>query len=177
MTLNNIIIYSDGSCLKDGIGGYASIVLSYDCEKLCYIVTDVLSGYDTITTAVIMEITAIVEALERIKTPSNISVYCDQIYLVNFVNSGTISDWMNIKRVNGDWKMYGVLYRLAKLLMIHKCQFFWIKSHSYKDNNLHDTCDYIAGRMARSRGKYSGLGKRENIIGKCYNSSTIIGRK
>lgn len=84
---NKIIVYADGACsgnqFKDNIGGWGAVLQFGDKQKeIC--------GGTKKTTNNQMELTAVIKALEEIKTTHiPIEIYLDSAYVVNGMN-----DWV-----------------------------------------------------------------------------------
>ena len=92
-----------------------------------------------------MEMTAVIEALKRLKFECDVEVYSDSAYVVNSFLQGWIYNW-----IKNDWKtkdkepvknveLWKELYALTKK---HKVQFNKVKGHS--DNELNNRCDELA---------------------------------
>jgi ribonuclease HI len=89
--MDRIIIYCDGACsgnqFEDNIGGWGAILLYKDKVKEIY-------GGSKNTTNNIMELTAVIKALEIINTTSiPIEVYSDSEYIVSGMNQW-IMNWV-----------------------------------------------------------------------------------
>lgn len=92
---NKIIIYSDGGADNNGdrVGGWGAVLLYKEQQKQIY-------GGVLDTTNNRMELTAIIEALKRIKKKHiPIEIYSDSAYIVNCFNDKWYVKW----RKNG-WK-------------------------------------------------------------------------
>jgi ribonuclease HI len=144
--MNRFEIFSDGSCLGNpGPGGWGSIIRtgSGKTEK----VTE-LSGGKAMTTNNEMELIAVIEALRKIKKPSEISVTSDSQYVVKGMTSW-IGGWIK----NG-WKtsskkpvknraLWEDLHRLSTP---HKVDWIWIRGHTGHAEN--ERCDRLANEAA-----------------------------
>ncbi len=77
--MQNVIIYTDGACKGNpGKGGWAAILKCGDVVKeIC--------GGRTHTTNNEMELVAIMEAIEALKTPCNITLYTDSMLAINWL--------------------------------------------------------------------------------------------
>lgn len=134
-----VIIYTDGACSGNpGPGGWGAILMYKDAKKE-------ISGGMKETTNNIMEITAVVEALKRLKVESEVQVYSDSAYTVNAFNQGWIYNWMKNgwKTAGGDpvknKELWQELYALTKK---HKVEFIKVKGHA--DNEFNNRCDEMA---------------------------------
>ena len=104
-----------------------------------------ISGGKKETTNNIMEITAVIEGLKKLKRPCNVEIYSDSAYVVNAFNNGWIYSW-----IKNNWKtsskepvknkeLWQELYDLTR---IHKVTFMKVKGHS--DNEFNNRCDELA---------------------------------
>ena len=85
-------IYTDGACKGNpGIGGWGAILKYGNTEKE-------IKGFSKETTNNIMELTAVIKALESLSRSCNIIITTDS----NYVKNG-ITDWINNWKKNG-WK-------------------------------------------------------------------------
>ncbi|QSX06893.1 ribonuclease HI [Sedimentibacter sp. zth1] len=95
--MDKIIIYSDGACSNNqsekNFGGYGAVLIYKDNVKKVY-------GGEINTTNNVMELTAIIKALEMLKRKDiPVEVYSDSAYIVNCINNKWYVNW----RKNG-WK-------------------------------------------------------------------------
>lgn len=145
--MDTILIYTDGACSGNpGPGGWGAILMHKDYKKE-------ISGGDKNTTNNIMEMTAVIEALKKLKEPCNykVEVYSDSAYVVNAFNNGWIYNWRK-----NNWKtssneavknqeLWLILYELVKKFDV---KFIKVKGHS--DNQFNNRCDELA-RMERDK--------------------------
>lgn len=145
--MDTILIYTDGACSGNpGPGGWGAILMHKDYKKE-------ISGGDKNTTNNIMEMTAVIEALKKLKEPCNynVEVYSDSAYVVNAFNNGWIYNWRK-----NNWKtssneavknqeLWQILYELVKKFDV---KFIKVKGHS--DNQFNNRCDELA-RMERDK--------------------------
>lgn len=121
------IIYTDGSCRPNpGKGGWAYIAVYDDIEIHG-------SGGEEQTTNNIMEMTAIIRALQDLNDEQNFTIYTDSMYVINCVN-GT---WKR-KKNQLLWLEYD---KVAKGKNI---KFIWVKAH----NN--DYYNELVDKLAKS---------------------------
>ena len=137
-------IYADGACKGNpGRGGWGA-VLQMDGEE------KELFGGETLTTNNRMELTAVIRALEALKSPHQVEVYTDSQY----VQKG-ISEWLP------DWKRRGWrtadkkpvknadLWReLEQLAAIHHVKWHWVRGHAGHVEN--ERADALANRGVES---------------------------
>ena len=140
--MKRVEIFTDGACSGNpGAGGWGAILRYNNVEKE-------LSGGDEDTTNNRMELTAVIEALSKLKQSCDVKLYSDSAYVVNAINQNWLNNWKNNNWIGSDkkpvknielWQM------LDKLLNEHNVVFYKVKGHS--DNELNNRCDELA-RMA-----------------------------
>ena len=137
--MDKVTIYTDGACSGNpGPGGWGTILIYKDVKKE-------ISGGSPNTTNNIMEITAVIEGLKKLKRPCEVEIYSDSAYVVNAFLEGWIYNWQknNWKTSNKqpvkNKELWEELYNLTKE---HKVQFIKVKGHS--DNELNNRCDELA---------------------------------
>jgi|688.fasta_scaffold531918_2 ribonuclease HI len=135
-----IIIYTDGSCLRNpGAGGYGVVLLYEDRRE------ELQGGYRR-TTNNRMEIMAAIKGLQALTNDGSIvRVYSDSRYLVNSMSKRWAHSWQR----KGWKKRYGKpcanIDLWAELLILckrHKVTFEWIRGHSGNVENRR--CDSLA---------------------------------
>ena len=121
-----IEIYTDGACKGNpGMGGWGAILIYKDHVKE-------ISGFESNTTNNIMELTAVIKALESLKEECHIILTTDS----NYVKDG-ITDWINNWKLNG-WKTANkqpvknkeLWIMLDSLSQKHIMDWKWVKGHS-----------------------------------------------
>ena len=121
-----IEIYTDGACKGNpGIGGWGAILIYKDHVKE-------ISGFESDTTNNIMELTAVIKALESFKEECHVVLTTDS----NYVKDG-ITDWINNWKLNG-WKTANkqpvknkkLWIMLDSLSKKHIIDWKWVKGHS-----------------------------------------------
>lgn len=122
---NVIHIYADGACSGNpGPGGWGYVMI-YNGK------TKEASGSDPNTTNNRMELTAVIKALEAVKTPSKIIVTTDSNYVVKGMKEW-IHGWMrNGWRTSQNKPVLNkeLWLRLIELASRHDIQWLWIKGH------------------------------------------------
>lgn len=140
--IRDVILYSDGSCLKNpGSGGWACILVcktdTGEYEKEFY-------GAEEHTTNNRMEIIGVLVGLSKLKYRCNVTVVTDSQYVVNSFNKGWIYSWEKQgfrDRLNSD-----LWIELLKLVRLHNVTFQWIKGHAGHPQN--ERCDKLARNAA-----------------------------
>jgi ribonuclease HI len=140
-------IYTDGACSGNpGPGGWGA-VLSYGRHQ-----REIYGGEATPTTNNRMELTAAIEALERLTRPSTVRLHTDSVYL----RSG-ITSWLPGWQRNG-WltrdrkpvKNADLWQRLYAAVARHTVEWLWVKGHAGDPGN--ERADALANRgMAEAR--------------------------
>ena len=152
MSDNIVRIFSDGACLNNpGPGGFASVIQYKGKEYI-------IKGRElNKTTNNRMELTAVVEALERFDKliDVTIEVYTDSQYVKNGITSW-IHSWKknNWKKSNGKAVMNVDLWQdLDKYASRHKISWHWIRGHSGHPENEY------ANKMAQEQAALAKQGK------------------
>jgi ribonuclease HI len=142
--MNEIIVYTDGSCLNNpGKGGYAAVILEESGEKI-------ISGGYKYTTNNRMEILAIINAVKYLNNYSGkITVYTDSRLICDTINKGWLQNWKRKGWIKSDkkpvlnkdlWSELDVCMR-GKNISIN-----WVKAHA--GTHYNEQCDQIARDMA-----------------------------
>ena len=131
--LKYIEIFTDGACKGNpGIGGWGAILIYKDHKKE-------ISGYVQNTTNNIMELTAVIKALDSLKEDCHVLITTDS----NYVKDG-ITDWIKTWKSNG-WKTANkkpvknkeLWEQLDILSEKHHIEWKWVKGHSGHPGNEH----------------------------------------
>ena len=149
MSLNNEIlnIFTDGACKGNpGIGGWGAI-LEYGNSK------KEIKGFSKNTTNNIMELTAVIKALECLNRKCKITITTDS----NYVKNG-ITEWIKSWKING-WKTSKksvvknkeLWVKLDNLVAKHEINWKWIKGHSGHPQN--ERADQLANEAIILEGK------------------------
>ncbi len=137
--MKKIEIYTDGSCRKNpGPGGWGA-VLVYNGKEM------ELSGGDADTTNNRMELTAVIEALSKLKTPCEVTLTTDSKYVCDGIGKGWAASWKKKgwKKGDGSPALNPDLWdRLLSLCDTHKVTFVWVKGHAGHPYN--ERCDAMA---------------------------------
>ncbi len=135
--MKKVILYCDGSSLGNpGFGGWCTII-KYKTTQ------NIISGAEANTTNNRMELTAVIEALKKLKEPCEIEIVSDSKYVCDGIGKW-ITNWQkkNFKNVkNPDlWKEY------LTLATNHIIKTSWVKGHNGHPEN--EQCDCIAKKEA-----------------------------
>ncbi len=126
-----VVIHTDGACSGNpGPGGWGAILASGAHRKE-------LKGGETMSTNNRMELTAAIQALEALKSPSDVELYTDSNYL-----RGGITSWIKGWKKNG-WrtsdkkpvKNVELWQELEKAASRHVVRWHWVKGHDGHDDN------------------------------------------
>ena len=146
--LVTLIIWTDGSCLKNpGPGGWAFIL---EDDKLEY---EISCCSDGTTTNNEMELTAIVRSLEFLysekllkKSVGKIIVMSDSNYSIRGIND-QIDKWMAKPTDRPNWSLWKELYKLKTTInKLVPLEFKWVKAHS--TNPMNNRVDKLAHARA-----------------------------
>ncbi len=139
-----ILAYTDGACSGNpGPGGWGVLLQAFKDKEL--VKERELEGGDAATTNNRMELTAAIEALQALKSPSAITVRTDSQYVKN-----GITDWIQKWKSRG-WKRPGkqgpvknidLWKRLDELQQLHEVRWEWVKGHA--DNPGNERADQLA---------------------------------
>ncbi len=106
-------IYTDGSCSPNpGSGGWGFIALFPDCEIHS-------SGRNPQTTNNIMEMTAVIQALQTFPLRNKFTIYSDSRYVINCAQ--------NLWKRKKNQKLWEEMDRLLEGKTI---QWIWVKAHN-----------------------------------------------
>ena len=124
-------IFTDGACKGNpGPGGWGAVLKYGDSSKE-------INGFSQNTTNNIMELTAVIKALQLLKEDCHVIITTDS----NYVKDG-ITQWINNWKSNG-WKTsnkksvknQGLWKELDKLSSKHQLEWKWVRGHSGNPGN------------------------------------------
>lgn len=137
--MKKVTIYTDGACSKNpGPGGWGAILIYNGKTKEIF-------GCNADTTNNIMELTAAIEALKRLKEVCEVDLYSDSAYVINAFLDKWLDKWFkngwktNRRKPVKNKALWQELYKLAQ---IHKVNFIKVDGHC--DNELNNRCDELA---------------------------------
>ena len=137
--MKNVEIYNDGACSGNpGKGGWGAVLVYGAKEKE-------ISGADADTTNNRMELTAVIEALNTLKEPCNVTLTTDSKYVCDAVNKEWVYSWKKNGWKKADKKPalnIDLWEKLLALLDIHNVTFVWVRGHNGHPYN--ERCDTLA---------------------------------
>lgn len=152
--MKKVVIYTDGACSGNpGEGGWGAILKYSGNERE-------ISGYEESTTNNRMELTAAIEALQKLKEPCEVELYSDSAYLVNSFERGWLEKWKSNGWKNSskeDVKNTELWRELDRLNTLHRIK--WIKVKGHADNEDNNRCDKLAtGEIKKRRSSAENFG-------------------
>ena len=137
--MKTVAIYTDGACSGNpGPGGWGAI-LEYNGHERT------LSGGAPETTNNRMELTAVIEALKKLKEPCVVELYSDSKYVIDALEKGWVWGWKKWGWIKSDKKPalnVDLWETLLPLLQTHQVHYHWVKGHS--TNSRNNRCDQMA---------------------------------
>ena len=128
-------IYTDGACRGNpGPGGWGAILICGDYKKK-------IKGGSLLTTNNIMELTAVIKALELLKKPSTLQITTDSTYVKDGITKW-IHNWKN-----KNWKTANkkpvknrdLWVKLDELSAMHQIDWKWVRGHTgHVENEIAD---------------------------------------
>ena len=141
--MSKVEIYTDGACKGNpGPGGWGAILVWKGVEKT-------LSGGEANTTNNRMELLGVINALEALKRPCEITLTTDSRYVVDGLEKGWAESWRKKgwKKSDGKPALNTDLWeRLLSLVSLHKMTYVWVKGHAGHPYN--ERCDALAVKEA-----------------------------
>ena len=144
-TQKKVILYTDGACSGNpGPGGYGAI-LQYGPHS-----RELSKGFRR-TTNNRMELLGVIDALELLREPCEVTLYSDSQYVVNALEKGWAKSWRKNgwRRSNREPAQNPDLWgRLLDLCERHTVRCVWVKGHA--DNQYNNRCDELAVAASRA---------------------------
>ena len=142
--MNEIIIYTDGSCLGNpGKGGWAAVIINDGKE-------DIIFGSEKESTNNRMELTAAINALLKIKQDKKIKIYTDSKYVKDgiekWINNWKLNNWKNSNKK--DVKNKDLWTKLDNIISKKEITWNWVKAHS--ENKYNNKVDFLARNAANA---------------------------
>ncbi len=143
--MKKVEIFTDGACSGNpGPGGYGTILKYQGHTK------ELSAGYKQ-TTNNRMELMAIIQGLEALKEPCEVTVYSDSRYIVDAINKGWLNKWAKnhwMRNKKEAAKNIDLWQRLLTQLQRHKVRFVWVKGHAGHPEN--ERCDELAVKASQN---------------------------
>lgn len=137
--MKKVEVFTDGACKNNpGPGGWGAILRYNNHEKE-------ISGGDSNTTNNRMELTAVIEALNTLKEPCEVTLYSDSKYVCDSITKGWAKTWQknSWKKGNGKKALNPDLWqKLLSLTDKHVLTIVWIQGHNGHPEN--ERCDKLA---------------------------------
>jgi len=142
--MNEIVIYTDGSCLGNpGKGGWAAVIINDNKEEVIF-------GSEKESTNNRMELTAAINALLKIKQDKKIKIYTDSKYVKDgiekWINNWKLNNWKNAHKK--DVKNKDLWTKLDNLISEQEIIWNWVKAHSINEYN--NKVDILARNAANA---------------------------
>lgn len=134
----HISIWTDGSCsIVDRVGGWGAVIIMNDVKFE-------ISGTAVKTTANRMELMGAINGLRLVRTPSNITLFTDSMYVHNGIKN---RGWLKRGSDNPNFSLWK---KMVKLLDYHMhVKPMWVKGHSGLEYN--ERADVLAGNARRRK--------------------------
>ena len=121
-----IHIYTDGACRGNpGPGGWGAILICGDYRKE-------IKGGSLLTTNNIMELTAVIKALELLKNPSTIEITTDSTYvkdgITKWIHNWKAKGWRTSNKI--PVKNKDLWIQLDVLVSHHLINLQWVRGHT-----------------------------------------------
>jgi len=144
--MEEVIIYTDGGCDPNpGPGGWAAVLL-------CGEKRHELWGAELETTNNRMELTAAIEALRWLKTPSKVRLYTDSQYLQKGINEW-MPKWLakNWRGANGPVANQELWQELISVSSPHQVTWQWLRGHTgnVENERVDRLCRQARGRLTQ----------------------------
>ena len=142
--LPKVTIYTDGACANNpGKGGYGAILM-FVKENGKTAEKRISRGFKS-TTNNRMELLAVIDSLNCLKTPCEVKLYSDSKYVTEAINQNWLQNW-----IDKNWKLntknpvknIDLWQKYLTASKPHKIEFIWVKGHN--DNIYNNECDKMA---------------------------------
>lgn len=142
--MKHVDIYTDGSSRGNpGRGGYGVLLRFVSADGNVYD-RELSQGFAN-TTNNRMELLGVIEALEALKSPCEVTVYTDSQYVVNAFSQRWIESWAKRGWKTADRrpvKNIDLWQRLLAAMKDHEVDYVWVKGHAGNPEN--ERCDALA---------------------------------
>jgi ribonuclease HI len=92
-----------------------------------------------------MELMAVIEGLQALKRPCEVTLYSDSKYLVDMVEGGYLNRWKKnnwMRNKKDPVKNVDLWEKIFQLLQVHDVKMIWVKGHA--ENPWNNRCDELA---------------------------------
>ena len=136
-------IYTDGSAVVDGPGGYGVVLRFGEAQKE-------ISGSAAHTTSQRMELMAAIAGLQALTKPSRVRLVSDSQYLVKGM-SEWLKGWINSGRLDepGALANQDLWKQLAALAQKHQITWEWVRGHA--GHVFNERADVLAGQAMKAQ--------------------------
>ena len=153
-----VTIYTDGACSQNpGRGGYGAILFFEDKNNTLH--KKILSKGFKLTTNNRMELLAVIDALQLLKTSCSVKLYSDSKYVIDAINNKWLDGW-----VSKNWRLgssnpvknIDLWKKFIDVAKKHEIDFIWVKGHSSNEYNA--LCDKMAVEARLSKDLFDDEG-------------------
>jgi len=149
-----VVIYTDGACDPNpGTGGWAAILFHPHTATRTEI-----SGGERDSTNNRMELTAVIEALQKLKQHCRVAIITDSEYVKNAFTAGWLKNWVARGWKTADRKPVknqDLWMKLIDLTAAHEIEWRWVRGHAF--DRWNNRCDELA---VEARKKLAAEAKR-----------------
>lgn len=145
--MKKVSIYTDGACRGNGsenaLGAFGIVLLYEDNSSILHR-KEIKKAFTNVTNNM-MELGAVIEALELLKCPCEVELFSDSKYVCDAINKNWLSSWQLkgwITSTKKPVKNQELWKALIPLLSKHKIQINWVKGHASNVEN--NRCDKLA---------------------------------
>jgi ribonuclease HI len=158
--MKNVTIYTDGACSNNpGPGGWAAVLIYKGTKKQ-------ISGFDPETTNNRMELKAVLEALNALKEPCNVTLFTDSSYIHNAFEKRWIDNWLEngwktaAKKPVENQQLWQDILDASKQHNIS-----WQKVKGHAGDKYNTVCDKLATGAIKENVKKQESDKEEQSVG------------
>ena len=142
--MKHVDIYSDGAAKGNpGRGGFGALLRFISADGAVYD-REISKGFVN-TTNNRMELLGVIEALEALKAPCDVTVHTDSQYVVKAFTQRWIENWARqgwMTAARKPVKNVDLWQRLLEAMNGHEVAYVWVKGHDGNPEN--ERCDELA---------------------------------
>ena len=155
--MKEIVLTTDGACIGNpGPGGWACVLRFRDFVGEIY-------GSEPSTTNNRMELRAVIEGLDSLKEPCEITLNTDSQYvkkgitewLAKWKANGWVRTSKGSSRVNKSVLNQDLWLQLEEASRRHKIRWHWVRGHARHADNIR--CDFLASEAAKRQVSSKGV--------------------